>query len=403
MRPAATRKSDRRRAEILAAAVGHFNRAGLNGATLSGIAASVGMVTNGVAYYFRRKEDLAAACLICSLQDLRAAIDAPLREADPQIRLQKLCVAWFERIAAGLEGRDREIMVFNDIRAIGAPQGEEVYRHYNDFFRSLRQVFEGTAPGTDSLCRNARTHLLLSTLHAAQEWFPVHYDPCDHAHVASRVAQILGAGLGGDQPEQGAALSGPDRHTDEIRSAYLRVATRLINQHGYPGASVERIAGELNLTKGSFYHHIDAKDDLVAACFERTFAVLREGQDRGFAADGTGARRLAVTVGALLGWQLSDAGPMLRISAYNSLPETLRPRIRLAAERLVARFAWQIGEAQGDGSMPVRDPVIAARMLDAMLNAAIELEWWVPEPQRDGALPHYIDGLTRGLFAPPRQ
>jgi hypothetical protein len=38
------------------------------------------------------------------------------------------------------------------------------------------------------------------------------------------------------------------------RAAYLRAATRLVNEYGYRGASVDRIAAELRLTKGSFYH-----------------------------------------------------------------------------------------------------------------------------------------------------
>ena len=53
--------------------------------------------------------------------------------------------------------------------------------------------------------------------------------------------------------------------------AFLLAATRLINELGYRGASVQRIASELNVTKGSFYHHLDAKDDLVAACYRRSF------------------------------------------------------------------------------------------------------------------------------------
>ncbi|PMZ30528.1 TetR/AcrR family transcriptional regulator, partial [Pseudomonas sp. GW247-3R2A] len=56
--------------------------------------------------------------------------------------------------------------------------------------------------------------------------------------------------LAHDEPEPG-------------REAFLLAATRLINQLGYRGASVQKIASELNVTKGSFYHHLDAKDDLV--------------------------------------------------------------------------------------------------------------------------------------------
>lgn len=395
-----TRKSDRRRSEIITAAIRHFNRSGLSGATLSAIAASVGLVTNGVVYYYKRKEDLAAACMVCSLDDLYDSIIKTLDEPDPLRRLQLLCEAWFARLSAGLVGDARPVMVFNDIRAFTSPQSDLVNQSYNNFFVTVRRVFDGTPISADPVARNARTHFLLSVLHAAQEWFPEHYEPQDHSRVAIRLSQILAEGLGGTAPVLTSDLPSLDGDGDDIYQAYLRVVTRLINQHGYPGASVERISSELNLTKGSFYHHIDAKNELVTACFERTFSLLRQGQNIGFSSLGTGAERLAITLGALLTWQLSEAGPMLRISAYNSLPEAIRPRFRQVADRLISRFAWQINEAQTDGSMPVRDQMIGARVVDSMLNAVIELEWWVSASSFDEAFSVYTDALTHGLFAP---
>ena len=77
------------------------------------------------------------------------------------------------------------------------------------------------------------------------------------------------------------------------REAFLLAATRLINQLGYRGASVQRIASELNVTKGSFYHHLDAKDDLVAACYRRSFDTITAAQqlaDAAGAATGTACR-----------------------------------------------------------------------------------------------------------------
>ena len=62
------------------------------------------------------------------------------------------------------------------------------------------------------------------------------------------------------------------------REAFLLAATRLINELGYRGASVQKIASELNVTKGSFYHHLDAKDDLVIACYKRSFDTIADAQ-----------------------------------------------------------------------------------------------------------------------------
>ena len=68
------------------------------------------------------------------------------------------------------------------------------------------------------------------------------------------------------------AAAGPGRKPVPAGAsdAFLQAATFLINEQGYRGASVEKISARLNVTKGSFYHYNDNKDDLVANCFERS-------------------------------------------------------------------------------------------------------------------------------------
>src|SRR3546814_19886283 len=59
-------------------------------------------------------------------------------------------------------------------------------------------------------------------------------------------------------------------------SQFLRTATRLMNEVGYRGTSIDRIAAELNLTKGSFYHHLPTKDELILQCFRNSYQRLRD-------------------------------------------------------------------------------------------------------------------------------
>jgi hypothetical protein len=94
---------------------------------------------------------------------------------------------------------------------------------------------------------------------------------------------ILINGLAGGErawaPSPIEALTPPlaDPH-DAAREIFLVAATRLINQRGYRGASVEDISAQLNVTKGSFYHHTEGTDDLVVDCFNRSFDVMRRAQ-----------------------------------------------------------------------------------------------------------------------------
>ena len=49
---------------IVASAVEVLNRKGVRGMTLGEVAASLNLVPTGVIYYFKNKEDLAAACFL---------------------------------------------------------------------------------------------------------------------------------------------------------------------------------------------------------------------------------------------------------------------------------------------------------------------------------------------------
>jgi AcrR family transcriptional regulator len=182
--------------------------------------------------------------------------------------------------------------------------------------------------------------------------------------------------------------------------AFLRSATILINEQGYRGASVEKISARLNVTKGSFYHHNDNKDDLIAACFERTFAVVRQVQRAAEANGETGWDHLCAATSELVRYQLSDQGPLLRISAFSALPEAMRGETKRTMDRLAQRFGSFVVDGMVDGSIRPLDPSVAAHMVDSIINAAVELEWWVPGITPESAADLYAKPLFMGVFTP---
>ena len=146
------------------------------------------------------------------------------------------------------------------------------------------------------------------------------------------------------------------------------------------------------MTKGSFYHHNDNKDDLIADCFARTFAVVRQVQRAAETTGQTGWDRLCTAADELVRYQLSEQGPLLRNSAFSALPEALRHEMKRTMDRLALRFGGLIVEGMVDGSIRPLDPAVAARLIDSMVNAAVEVRRWVP------GHPIHTRG---GLFHPP--
>jgi AcrR family transcriptional regulator len=179
----------------------------------------------------------------------------------------------------------------------------------------------------------------------------------------------------------------------------LRAATELVNEQGYPGASVDRISARLNVTKGSFYHHNETKLDLITACFERSFAVQRHTLRAAQQADGPAWLRCCAAAAALVQFQLSPSGPLLRSTATSALPDQAhRTQVRRTLAGLSERIAAVLVDGLVDGSVRPLDTAIAAQGLAAALNAAAELQRWVPGAATDNVTRLYTRPALLGLL-----
>ncbi|WP_395671456.1 TetR/AcrR family transcriptional regulator, partial [Phenylobacterium sp.] len=101
----ATAKYEQKRQTLVAAASAILNRKGVAGLTLAEVGAAVGFNTTSVTYYFRKKEDLAAACILSAVDRLDAIIAEAAQASGLEARVRRLLDLWLgERfeIAAGL-------------------------------------------------------------------------------------------------------------------------------------------------------------------------------------------------------------------------------------------------------------------------------------------------------------
>ena len=179
----------------------------------------------------------------------------------------------------------------------------------------------------------------------------------------------------------------------------MRAATELVNDQGYRGASVDKIAALLDATKGKFYHHNETKDDLVSACFERSFAIQRHFLKSAESVDGSNALRLAAMANAMVRFQLSERGPLLRASAYSALPdEQHREVVYRTMQRLTERLGSLLVDGLLDGSVRPLDTGLAAEAISATINGAVELRRWVPGVTADSVFRLYTRPGLLGLL-----
>ncbi|ODT64441.1 MAG: TetR family transcriptional regulator [Phenylobacterium sp. SCN 69-14] len=399
----ATDRFRRKREAILDASIAILNQKGVKGLTLADAAAAVGLSTTSVTYYFKRKDDLAAACMARGVAWLQEAAETAVAEPAPRERLHRLLELYLERVRLAVLGQAPPLPTLADLRALNEPRRGEVFEAYVKLFRKVRTLFDG--PDTAWLSRGrrtARTHMLLEQLFWSAAWLPK-YDVEDYPRIRERMFDILVGGLA----VEGAVWSPAAAPLAELaacepqeisRDTFLLAATRLINSRGYRGASVDKISAALNVTKGSFYHHIDAKDDLVVACFDRTFEVMRRVQRLAMSLPGDQWLRLSSAAAALAEYQLSDYGPLLRVSALSALPEPIRGEQVAHSDRVSDRFASMISDGVAEGSIRPVDPAIAAQMLNATLNAGAELGFWVPGITQKAAPSVFARPLLMGIF-----
>jgi AcrR family transcriptional regulator len=401
---AVTDRYARKREAIIAAAACTINRAGVKGMTLADVAASVGLITSSVTYYFKRKEDLAAACFLSGVARLDDLIGQALAEPTPPERLSRFIGLYLDLDRRIRLGQAAPIAAFSDIRALGEPHRAVVGEAFGALFRRVRSLFR--APGYEWLSRKAataRTFVLVEQILWSAAWLP-RYELEDYGRVGERMLDILLGGLAAPgavwapRPLDG-ALAAPADPQARSREAFLLAATRLINRYGYRGASVELISAELNVTKGSFYHHNEAKDDLVVACFERSFEVVRKVQSAAMRLETDAWTQLASAAAQLVERQLSDEGPLLRASAFSALPEPIRLRMIDAQNRLSERFAAMISDGIAEGSLRAVDPSIAAQMLNATLNAASDLRASAAQVTAEAVAALYAKPMLMGLFS----
>ncbi|MDI1364858.1 MAG: TetR/AcrR family transcriptional regulator [bacterium] len=399
---AGTARYARKKEAILAAATAILNRQGVRGMTLADVAAKVGLITTSVTYYYRKKDDLAAACFLRGLERFDAMVTQAAAQPDPAARLKTFLDLYLDLNRRVRLGEATPLTSFTEIKALKEPLRSSVSNAFSDLFRRVRAFFESEDfAHLEKRQRNARTHLLLEQVFWSGTWLR-RYDLDDYERVRDKIYDILVGGLAAPgQAWAPSALPDPTPRSSEgqeWRETFLVAATRLINQRGYRGASVEDISAALNVTKGSFYHHHEDKDALVVECFQRTFAVTRKSQADARAQQGSSWTQLVSATATLVTYQLSNHGPLLRASSMGALPTEIRHDMAEGYGRGSERFAAMISDGIADGSIRPVDPMIAAHMINSMLNAAASLGAWVPGVERDEAAALFARPLLMGVF-----
>lgn len=390
---------------LVNAATEMLNRAGFSGVKVADVASQVGLTTTIVSYHFRRKEDLIAECLLRAIRRFELLVNEALSAPEPEDRISLFIRYYFELLRGIEQGDEPPLADFSAMRALQEPNASVVGEAFLGMFRQLRRMF--SSPGLDYLTkddRNARAFLLLSLTTWVPAW--IHqYDASDYPRLADRMVEILMKGLAASKNRTLRPKAIPqDRLAERIvrdqlsKDLFLVAATSLVNEQGYRGASVDKIATRLNVTKGAFYHHIDAKDNLILDCFDRTFRIIKRAQEAALELHSDNWTTLVSASHALLEFQLSDQGPLLRSTALNALPEDAKHGVFQKSQRVSLRFASILMDGFADGSIRPVDALVASQLVLATINSSVELPFWVGKIEPRRAIDSYLRPALLGIL-----
>jgi len=179
----------------------------------------------------------------------------------------------------------------------------------------------------------------------------------------------------------------------------LAVAVRVFTERGYDGTSMEQLARAAGITKSSFYHHVDSKEELLRRSLDRAldglFGVLDEQGGR----EGRAIDQLEYVIRGsirVLVDELPHVTLLLRVRGNTPVERRALER-RREFDHLVTKLVLA-AEEEGD-LRPSLDEGLTARLLFGMVNSIIE--WYrpnralTPDKLADAVVDLALDGLRR--------
>ena len=168
-----------------------------------------------------------------------------------------------------------------------------------------------------------------------------------------------------------------DDQFQKRREALVQIAIHFFNRRGFHATSMEAIAAEVGLTKGTLYHYYDSKTALAYECM---LASIDDGLRMAHKADeggGSGLEKLERYLHLQFETLAGRGGSSWLHAEMSVLDEEQQAEARRRSRAVDTRVQKFIEEGVGDGSIVSVDPKVAEFFLMGALNWLPR--WYSPE------------------------
>ncbi|HWV61404.1 MAG TPA: TetR/AcrR family transcriptional regulator [Sphingopyxis sp.] len=189
---------------------------------------------------------------------------------------------------------------------------------------------------------------------------------------------------------------GRPRRFDDRRLEVLRTSAHVFSELGFRQATLEDIAGALEMTRPALYHYAKSKDALLAECG----AIARNQLTDAFARaelEKTGAEQLKSFFHAYGDFVTAEFGRCFALTRWNEMPPAERKdtkRISIQNDDNVGRM---IERGIADGTLRECDTLQVSRAIFASFNGMAR--WWTKrrDPPVAAIADTILDAFLNGL------
>lgn len=381
MRSLANEARVARHLAVLDEATWEFSRAGVAGASLGAIAQRVGLTRAGLYNYCADRHDLVHQCYLraCALiqTDLHRAAATPSNGLDK--------VAAFLRLALDVD--HPPVAVLSELGFLSGEQQASIREARGKNVSALRSlVAEGIEDGSIRACD---LDITCVAIFGILSWAPLsrYWIDFEDATLASRMSTAIPSLI-----MEGAAAEGVKipksrkRLADIVRVEHksdrdkrletlARAGSRLFNERGIDGVSLDEVAAAVGLTKGAVYHAFDSKPAFVAYCYHRAFDLYERIMDVA-EAGATGVEYMMIATELNVEAQLIDLHPLWMTIGFDMFPNDLRRDLVARSGALLQRSIRRTERDLQDGSLRPFDPLPVKL---AWVGSFGYLSQWLPE------------------------
>lgn len=169
-----------------------------------------------------------------------------------------------------------------------------------------------------------------------------------------------------------------ERRTLEKKEQILLTAITIVNRRGYEGTTMEEIAAELLMTKGSLYYYFKSKSDLMFQCQNSVLSQATKELEEELNGKGTAEEILRRMIVTHINYAIEEKETFnLILEPKHTFDKEQLESVLQARKYYSGLFDQVIEKGIGTGEFQIEEPIIVRMMILGAMN-------WIQQWYRPG-------------------